>query len=158
MFLVEAKTRITESVRLAMKHGKGVITVIDEDNKAHHYSRFLMCPTSGISYDEPAPNLFSFNSPYGACPGCNGLGEILQIDEKKIIPNTHLTINDGAIVPVGKRKDNWIFRQLDAIAEKHNFTLDTQVNKIPEDALHTILYGTDEIDLKVRESLSSNAQ
>jgi excinuclease ABC subunit A len=153
---VEAKTRITESVRLAMKHGKGVITVIDEDNKAHHYSQFLMCPTSGISYDEPAPNLFSFNSPYGACPGCNGLGEILQIDEKKIIPNTHLTINDGAIVPVGKRKDNWIFRQLDAIAEKHNFTLDTQVNKIPEDALHTILYGTDEI-LKVRESLSSNA-
>jgi excinuclease ABC subunit A len=152
----EAKTRITESVRLAMKHGKGVITVIDEDNKAHHYSRFLMCPTSGISYDEPAPNLFSFNSPYGACPRCNGLGEILQIDEKKIIPNTHLTINDGAIVPVGKRKDNWIFRQLDAIAEKHNFTLDTQVNKIPEDALHTILYGTDEI-LKVRESLSSNA-
>jgi excinuclease ABC subunit A len=151
-----AKTRITESVRLAMKQGKGVIMVMDVHNKVHHYSRFLMCPTSGISYDEPAPNLFSFNSPYGACPRCNGLGEISQIDEKKIIPSTHISINDGAIAPVGKRKDNWIFRQLDAIGEKHGFTLDTPVNKIPEEAIHTILYGTDEI-LKVRESLGSNA-
>jgi excinuclease ABC subunit A len=152
----EAKTRVTESVRLAMKQGKGVIMVMDEHNKVHHYSRFLMCPTSGISYDEPAPNLFSFNSPYGACPRCNGLGEVSQIDEKKIIPDTHISINDGAIVPVGKRKDNWIFRQLEAIAEKHGFTLDTPVNKIPDDAVHTILYGTDEI-LKVRESLTSSA-
>jgi len=152
----EAKTRITESVRLAMKQGKGVLMVMDGHNKVHHYSRFLMCPTSGISYDEPAPNLFSFNSPYGACTRCNGLGEISQIDEKKIIPNNHISINDGAIVPVGKRKDNWIFRQLDAIGEKHNFTLDTPVNKIPEEAIHTILYGTDEI-LKVKESLGSNA-
>jgi len=152
----EAKTRITESVRLAMKQGKGVLVVLDQKNKAHHYSRFLMCPTSGISYDEPAPNLFSFNSPYGACTRCNGLGEISQIDEKKIIPHTHISINDGAIVPMGKRKDNWIFRQLDAIAEKHGFTLDTPVNKIPEEALHTILYGTDEI-LKVKESLGGSA-
>lgn len=151
-----AKTRITESVRLAMKYGKGVLMVMDDHNKVHHYSRFLMCPTSGISYDEPAPNLFSFNSPYGACPRCNGLGEISKIDEKKIMPHTHLSINDGAIVPVGKKKDNWIFRQLDAIAEKHGFTLDTPVSKIPEEALHTILYGTDEI-LKVKESLGSSA-
>jgi excinuclease ABC subunit A len=152
----EAKTRITESVRLAMKHGKGVIMVMDEHNKVHHYSRFLMCPTSGISYDEPAPNLFSFNSPYGACPNCNGLGQVLKIDEKKIIPNPHLTISDGAIVPVGKRKDNWIFRQLEAIGEKHGFDLDTPVDRIPPEALHTILYGTDEI-LKVKESLNSSA-
>jgi len=152
----EAKKRIAESVALAMKNGKGVIMVIGEDNKVHHYSRFLMCPTSGISYDEPAPNLFSFNSPYGACPNCNGLGEVAQIDVKKIIPDTHKSINDGAIAPVGKKKDNWIFRQLDAIGEKHGFTLDTPVNKIPEEAIHTILYGSDEI-LKVRESLTSTA-
>ncbi len=153
---IDSQKRITESVALAMKNGKGIITVITEDNKVHHYSRFLMCPTSGISYDEPAPNLFSFNSPYGACPNCNGLGEVAQIDAKKIIPDTHKSINDGAIAPVGKRKDNWIFRQLDAIGEKHGFTLDTPVNKIPEEAIHTILYGSDEI-LKVRESLTSNA-
>ncbi|MGP8217716.1 MAG: excinuclease ABC subunit UvrA [Bacteroidia bacterium] len=152
----DAQKRIAESVALAMKNGKGIIMVISEDNKIHHYSRFLMCPTSGISYDEPAPNLFSFNSPYGACPNCNGLGEVAQIDVKKIIPDTHKSINDGAIAPVGKRKDNWIFRQLDAIGEKHGFTLDTPVSKIPEDAIHTILYGSDEI-LKVRESLTSSA-
>ena len=152
----EVKTRIAESVALAMKQGKGIIMVMGDDNKAHHYSRFLMCPSSGISYDEPAPNLFSFNSPYGACPNCNGLGEVSQIDSKKIIPDPHKTINEGAIVPVGKRKDNWIFRQLDAIAEKHGFTLDTQIDRIPEEAIHTILYGSDEI-LKVRESLTSSA-
>ncbi len=152
----DAQKRIAESVTLAMKTGKGIITIISEDNKVHHYSRFLMCPTSGISYDEPAPNLFSFNSPYGACPNCNGLGEVAQIDAKKIIPDTHKSINDGAIAPVGKRKDNWIFRQLDAIGEKHGFTLDTPVSKIPDEAIHTILYGSDEI-LKVRESLNSNA-
>jgi len=152
----DALKRIAESVALAMKNGKGIITIISEDNKVHHYSRFLMCPTSGISYDEPAPNLFSFNSPYGACPNCNGLGEVAQIDAKKIIPDTSKSINDGAIAPVGKKKDNWIFRQLDAIGEKHGFTLDTPISKIPEEAIHTILYGTDEI-LKVRESLTSNA-
>lgn len=150
-----SKLRIAESVALAMKQGKGVIMVLDEQKKISHYSRFLMCPTSGISYDEPAPNLFSFNSPYGACPHCSGLGEVLQIDEKKIIPNTHLSINDGAIVPVGKRKDNWIFHQLEAIADKHGFTLDTPVNKIPESGVHAILYGTDEI-LKVRENFQSS--
>ncbi len=153
---IEAKKRIAESVALAMKHGKGVIMVIGEDNKMHHYSRFLMCPSSGISYDEPAPNLFSFNSPYGACPNCNGLGEVAKIDAKKIIPDTHKSINDGAIAPVGRRKDNWIFRQLEAIGDKHGFTLDTPVNKIPEEAIHAILYGSDEI-LKVRENLGSNA-
>lgn len=152
----DSSKRISESVALAMKNGKGIITIISEDNKVHHYSRFLMCPTSGISYDEPAPNLFSFNSPYGACPNCNGLGEVAQIDVKKIIPDAHKSINDGAIAPVGKKKDNWIFRQLDAIGEKHGFTLDTPVNKIPEEAIHTILYGSDEI-LKVRESLTSSA-
>ena len=101
---IEAKKRIAESVALAMKHGKGVIMVIGEDNKMHHYSRFLMCPSSGISYDEPAPNLFSFNSPYGACPNCNGLGEVAKIDAKKIIPDTHKSINDGAIAPVAGEK------------------------------------------------------
>lgn len=152
----EARNRVTESVRLALKQGKGMILIIDEVNITRHYSRYLMCPTSGISYNEPAPNLFSFNSPYGACPRCNGLGEISQIDEKKLIPHQNLSINDGAIAPAGKRKDNWIFRQLDAIAEKHHFTLDTPVNKIPPEAINTILYGTNEL-LKVRESLSGSS-
>ena len=150
-----SRSRIAESVTLAMKQGKGVIMVLDEEKKISHYSRFLMCPTSGISYDEPAPNLFSFNSPYGACPNCSGLGEVLQIDEKKIIPNANISINDGAIAPVGKRKDNWIFHQLEGIADKHGFTLDTPVSKIPEGGIHAILYGTDEI-LKVRENFQSS--
>ncbi len=151
-----AKNRVTESVRLALKQGKGMLIIIDEVNMARPFSRFLMCPTSGISYDEPAPNLFSFNSPYGACPRCNGLGEISQIDEKKLMPHPHLSINEGAILPAGKRKDTWIFLQLDAIAEKYHFTLDTPVNKIPAEAIHTILYGTNEL-LKVRQSLSGSS-
>lgn len=149
------RQRVAESVKLAMKHGKGTMMVAEvkgnkhEAGEARHFSRHLMCPTSGISYDDPAPNLFSFNSPYGACPKCNGLGHILEIDINKIIPNKSRSIKSGAIVPIGEYRSSWIFKQLDAIADKYKFKLSDPVKDIPEDALNAILYGTDEM-LKVK--------
>src|SRR5665213_2009292 len=113
------RQRISESVKLALKHGKGtmMVAIANEKGKnnseeARHFSRFLMCPTSGISYDDPAPNIFSFNSPYGACPKCNGLGHVLEIDIDKIIPNKSKNIKSGAIVPIGEYRSSWIFKQL----------------------------------------------
>jgi excinuclease ABC subunit A len=160
----DGRQRIAESVQLAMKHGKGIIMVLPYDVKkikneygeAQHFSRYLMCPTSGISYDEPQPNLFSFNSPYGACPKCNGLGVISQIDINKIIPNKKLSINKGAILPIGSYKNNWIFRQLEAIGNKYDFTLDTPVEQITDDALNAILFGSEEV-FKVKTHADSNS-
>ncbi len=150
------RQRISESVKLALKHGKGtmMVAIANEKGKSNseetrHFSRHLMCPTSGISYDDPAPNIFSFNSPYGACPKCNGLGHILEIDIDKIIPNKSKSIKSGAIVPIGEYRSSWIFKQLDAIADKYKFKLSEPVKDIPEDALNAILYGTDEM-LKVK--------
>ncbi|MFI5149089.1 MAG: excinuclease ABC subunit UvrA [Bacteroidia bacterium] len=152
-----ARQRIAESVQLAMKHGKGTLLVIDPDKgDARHFSRHLMCPSSGISYDEPAPNLFSFNSPYGACPKCNGLGHILQIDVSKIIPNSGKSIKQGGIVPLGEYRNTFIFRHIDAIAERHQFAINDPIKDIPDDALNMILYGTDEV-LKVKNDVNSSA-
>lgn len=138
--------RLRESINAAMKMGKGTILVqIHESDIIRHFSRFLMCPTSGISYDEPAPNLFSFNSPFGACPKCNGLGEIAEADLKKIIPDSKLSIKNGGILPVGEIKNNWIFKQLEAIGEKFGFDLNTPISNISEEGLNTILYGSDEV-------------
>lgn len=151
----EIKQRITDSVRLAMRHGKGEIIILDpETDKIRHFSKFLMCPTTGISYPEPEPNSFSFNSPYGACHKCNGLGTITEMDIDKIIPDRKLSIKQGGIVPVGKHKDSWIFSQLKAIGEKYNFTLDSPIEEIPDDALNIILYGSDEI-FKVKQQHTS---
>ncbi|HOW30640.1 MAG TPA: excinuclease ABC subunit UvrA, partial [Bacteroidales bacterium] len=113
----------------------------------------LMDPVTGISYDEPEPNTFSFNSPYGYCPRCKGLGEISEIDFNKIIPDPRKSIRKGAIVPVGEYRPSWIFRQLEAVAHKYHFTLDTPVEEIPEQALETILYGSDEVIKIHHESL-----
>src|ERR1043166_953847 len=126
----ESRPRISESLQLAMKQGKGIIMVLpfhngkleEEYGHVEYYSRHLMCPTSGISYDEPQPNLFSFNSPYGACPKCNGLGQISEVDINKIIPNKKSTIRKGAIAPIGPHKGTWIFKQLEAIGDKYDFT------------------------------------
>lgn len=156
------RQRIAESVKLAMKHAKGTMMVAEakgnknETGEARHFSRHLMCPTSGISYDDPAPNLFSFNSPYGACPKCNGLGHILEIDTNKIIPNKARSIKSGAIVPIGEYRSSWIFKQLDAIADKYKFKLSDPVKDIPEDALNAILYGTDEM-LKVKNDAGGSS-
>jgi excinuclease ABC subunit A len=140
------KKRLKESVQEAMKHGKGTMAVLDKDKEQlSYYSRKLMCPTTGISYDEPAPNTFSFNSPQGACPTCNGLGKINQVDRAKIIPDAKENITNGGIVPLGKAKDSLVFWQMEAIGKKYGFTLDSPIEKIPEEALDIILYGSDQV-------------
>lgn len=147
-----AKQRLSQSMQTAMKHGKGSLMVMDNDTSAiRFFSRNLMCPTSGISYDDPAPNMFSFNSPYGACPRCNGLGTVSEIDANKIIPDKKLSIKKGALIPLGEYKDNWIFRQIEAIGEKYDFKLTDPVSDISDDAINVILYGSNEV-FKVRES------
>ena len=139
------KARLKSSLTLAMQHGKGIIMVLDADKKEPRYfSRLLMCPTTGISYNEPAPHTFSFNSPQGSCSRCNGLGTINQIDINKIIPNPDLSIKKGAILPLGPYRNVLIFWQLEAIASKYKFTLNTPVKDIPEDGMNVILYGAEE--------------
>ena len=123
--------RLNESLTLAMKLGKGSIMIIENGkDKENYYSRHLMCPTSGISYDEPQPNTFSFNSPYGACKRCNGLGTITEVDIKSIIPDFKKTIKAGGIIPLGPQKDNWIFKQLIALGRKYQFNMSTPLDEI----------------------------
>nr|WP_319401903.1 excinuclease ABC subunit UvrA [uncultured Carboxylicivirga sp.] len=137
--------RLKESIQLAMQHGKGIMMLVDaETGNQRYYSRQLMCPTSGISYNEPAPHSFSFNSPLGACPKCKGLGTLDVVDFDKIVPDANSTIKKGGIAPLGKYKNNLIFWQIEAIGEKHGFTLDTPIKKIPEEALDIILHGSSE--------------
>lgn len=156
----ESETRLNQSLQTALKIGKGTVMVMDhDDNTLRHFSRHLMCPTTGVSYQEPAPNLFSFNSPYGACPNCNGLGEIAEIDVSKIIPDPKSSIKKGGIAPLGELRSNWTFRQLEVIAEKYEFSLKDPIEDIPEEALNTILYGSDElfrIKYETNGSTSSN--
>ncbi len=141
---VEATTeRLKKSVQLAMKQGEGLLIIIDhQTGEAKYFSKRLMCPTTGISYDDPAPNNFSFNSPMGACPRCKGLGYINEIDLDKVIPNRHLSIHDGAIVPLGKYKNQMIFWQIDAILHKYDYTLNTPVAELSDEALGEVLYGS----------------
>ncbi len=135
--------RLKKSVQIAMKQGEGLLMIMDYDTKAiKHFSKRLMCPTTGISYSDPAPNTFSFNSPQGACPRCKGLGYINEIDLEKVIPNRKLNIHDGAIAPLGKYKNQMIFWQIDAILKKYSCDLKTPVNGIPDEALNEILYGS----------------
>ncbi|WP_430814753.1 excinuclease ABC subunit UvrA [Carboxylicivirga sp. RSCT41] len=137
--------RLKESIKLAMQHGKGIMMLIDKDtNEQRFYSRQLMCPTSGISYNEPAPHSFSFNSPQGACPKCKGLGTVDEVDFDKIVPDANSTIKKGGIAPLGKYKNNLIFWQIEAIGEKYGFTLNTAIKNIPEEAMDTILHGSSE--------------
>ena len=137
--------RIKESVQIAMKQGSGSIIIAKKDDgSVRHFSRLLMCPTSGIAYSDPAPHHFSFNSPHGACPKCKGLGIVNEIDFDKIIPNRDESIYSGGIIPLGKYKNSLIFWQLETIAEKYGFSLKTPIKEIPEEALDAILNGTDE--------------
>jgi excinuclease ABC subunit A len=139
------RNRLKSSVSLAMQQGKGIIMLLETDkNESRYFSRQLMCPTTGISYNEPAPHTFSFNSPQGACPHCNGLGTVNQIDISKIIPDPELSIRKGAIQPLGPYRNALIFWQLEAIATKYKFSLNTPVKDIPEDGLNVILYGAEE--------------
>jgi excinuclease ABC subunit A len=139
------RKRLRDSVVTAMSQGKGTIMVFDyETDDARFYSRHLMCPTTGISYNEPAPHSFSFNSPQGACPHCNGLGHVVELDVEKIIPNPKLSIRKGGIEPIGAFKNSLIFWQLEAIGRKYGFTLNDPIEDISEDAMNIILYGSDE--------------
>ncbi|MEN9395044.1 MAG: hypothetical protein RL362_1265, partial [Bacteroidota bacterium] len=135
----EPESRIKDSVRLALKQGKGSMMVapLDEKSKGdvQHYSKFLMCPTSGISYPEPEPNLFSFNSPYGACPHCNGLGEVAEIDLKKIVPDDGLSIKKGGIAPLGQGKQTWIFQQIESVLQGYEVSSLTPIKDIPKEAM-----------------------
>lgn len=141
-----ANARLNSSLQTAMKHGKGMMQVLDhETNKARNFSRFLMCPTTGISYPEPEPNLFSFNSPYGACPKCNGLGKVTDIDLQKIIPNASKSIKNGGIEPLGSYKNNWIFRQIEALGEKYRFDISQPIEDLSDEVVNIILYGSDDI-------------
>ncbi len=138
-------SRLKRTIKTAMDQGKGILMILEKDSdEVKYFSRKLMCPVSGISYNEPAPHTFSFNSPQGACPKCNGLGYVNEIDIKKIIPDSNISIKDGGISPLGKYKNILIFWQLDAIAAKYKFTLETPIKNIPEKAMQTILYGSDE--------------
>ena len=139
----EPGERLKKSVQMAMKQGDGLVMILDhETNAVKHFSRRLMCPTTGISYSDPAPNNFSFNSPQGACPRCKGLGIINEIDLSKVMPNRNLSIYEGGIIPLGKYKNQLIFWQLDALLKKYDIDLKTPICDIPDEAMAEILYGT----------------
>ena len=144
---VKDRQRIYDDVVTAMKHGNKSLIIMDyETNEVRHFSRSLMCPSSGISYPEPEPNLFSFNSPYGACKSCSGLGEVAEVDIEKIIPDTSKTIKKGGIVPLGEYKRKWIFEKLDAYLAQEGYALTTVISEIPDDVMHVILYGNEGVE------------
>ena len=139
------KSRLTQSIETAFRRGKGMLMVLEDDSTdVRYFSKLLMCPTTGIAYRDPEPNTFSFNSPYGACPKCNGLGTIVTIDINKIIPDKECTIRKGGIAPLGEYKNNWVFSQLEVIGSRYGFDLDTPIAQIPDNALDIILYGSSE--------------
>ena len=141
------RKRIYDSVVTAMRHGSKAMMVMDfETGEVRHFSRALMCPTSGISYPEPEPNLFSFNSPYGACPTCSGLGEVSEADIDKIIPDPSLSIKKGGLAPLGEYKHTWIFEKINAYLTQEGYSLTTPLEDIPEDVLNVLLYGNEDME------------
>ena len=137
--------RLKATVQTALKMGKGDVMVMELDSETvHHFSKNLMCPTSGISFPEPEPNLFSFNSPYGACSYCSGLGEVAEIDIEKIIPDNSKSVKQGGITPLGENKNSWINQQVAAILKMYGATVNTPLKEVDEDAIQVILYGTDD--------------
>lgn len=145
--------RLKNSVATAMQQGDGLLMILDlQSENVRHYSKRLMCPVTGLSYHEPAPHNFSFNSPQGACPKCKGLGVVNQIDVEKVIPDRELSIYEGAVIPLGKYKNSMIFWQIAALLEKYEATLKTPVKELPDEAIDEILYGSDE-RIKIKSSL-----
>nr|WP_317164096.1 excinuclease ABC subunit UvrA [Cryomorpha ignava] len=150
------KERLRQSVATAMEMGKGALMIHQFDSeKVRHFSKNLMCPTTGISYPEPEPNLFSFNSPYGVCSRCNGIGVVSEIDKDKLIPDDKKSIHKGALVPLGTYKNNWVFGQIDALLQKYDFKLTTPIKEIDDELIDKILHGTDET-LKVNTGSGAN--
>ncbi len=149
--------RLKESLKIAMKQGDGLVLILDtETNEVRHYSRRLMDPVTGLSYSEPAPHNFSFNSPQGACPKCKGLGQVNLLDMDKIVPDPSLSIYSGGIVALGKYKNSLIFWQIDALCQKHDVTIKTPIRDIPEEAMDEIMNGTDERLQIKNDSLGSS--
>jgi len=141
----ENSKRLYTSIQAALKISKGIIRIGDKDNNVAYFSKFLMDPVSGISYDEPQPNTFSFNSPYGACEKCNGLGYIFEVDEASVIPNPKLSILNGGLAPLGEFRETWIFQVLKALAKKYEFSLSVPIEKLEREKLDIILNGTSEM-------------
>ena len=142
------RKRIYDAVITAMKHGDKSMMIMDNDSKeVRHFSRTLMCPTSGVSYPDPEPNLFSFNSPYGACTSCSGLGEVSEADITKIIPNAKLSIKKGGLAPLGDFKGGWIYDKIENVLSKEGYSIQTPLEDIPSDILNLVLYGNDGIDV-----------
>ncbi|MEN8787130.1 MAG: excinuclease ABC subunit UvrA, partial [Flavobacteriales bacterium] len=139
----ENTTRLKQSLETAFKFGKGTLSIQDFDSgELTFFSKSLMCPTTGIAYEEPEPNFFSFNSPYGACNSCRGLGTVLEIDIKKIISDDSLSVKKGALAPLGKYSQNWIFRQVEALLDMEGHTVNTPLKEVENDVINEILYGT----------------
>ena len=153
----EARDRIMTSLREAMRQGKGQMAIHDYDSgDMRHYSRHLMCPTTGVAFEDPEPFTFSFNSPKGACPRCNGLGEEAVFDIKKVIPDNRLSIREGGVAPLGKGKENALFATLMALGDRYDFSLDDPIGTISEEGLNALLYGDDEPMLVEASLYSSN--
>jgi excinuclease ABC subunit A len=141
------RKRIYDSVITSMRHGSKAMMVMDfETGSVRHFSRSLMCPTSGISYPEPEPSLFSFNSPYGACQTCSGLGEVSEADIEKIIPNATLSVKKGGLAPLGEYKRTWIFDRIDALFSQEGFSLTTPLEEIPSELMNVLLYGNEDME------------
>jgi excinuclease ABC subunit A len=144
----EDRFRISQSLKTALQHGKGIIMLRDTEGNIHHFSKYLMDPLTGLSYDEPAPNSFSFNSPYGACPTCNGLGVIEEITRESIIPDPSLSISRGGIAPLGEYRDVWIFKKIEAILKHYGSSITTPISKLPEEVIEILLHG-DKVEVAV---------
>ena len=140
--------RISQSLKSALQHGKGVLMVREESGEIHYFSKYLMDPETGLSYEEPAPNSFSFNSPYGACPSCNGLGVIEEITRESIFPDPNLSITRGGIAPLGEYRDIWIFKKIEALLKHYKCSLSTPIKDLPEAVVEVLLYG-DKIEVAV---------
>ena len=143
----EQKVRVSESVQKALQLGNGLLfLLLNDEQKLVQYSRQLMCEESGISYEEPSPNAFSFNSPYGACPVCKGLGNVYQVNLEAIVPDKKLSINEGGIAPLGEERDSYVFKQVQQLAKKNKISLDKPIKDLPESALNLILFGNKNTD------------
>ncbi len=139
------KKRLYTSIQSALKMAKGIIKISDKENNSYHFSKYLMCPTTGVSYDEPQPNSFSFNSPYGACPECDGLGYVFDVDEESVIPNRKLSILNGGLAPLGDYRETWIFQVIKALGKKYGFSLSQPIEKLDPKAIDILLHGTEEL-------------
>lgn len=157
--LDDARTRISQSVQKALQMGKGLLFIMDNDtNKINQYSKQLMCEDTGISYEEPSPNTFSFNSPYGACPRCKGLGTIYQIDMDEVIPDYSRSINEGGLAPLGEARDTFTFKQVQQLAKKYKFSLTAPISDIPQKSLNLLLFGDENGKLEMDMAFEADAE